>query len=408
MANPEQLEKLKQGVTIWNKWREENSKVKVNLSGANLSFSNLSGANLVGVNFSQTDLSFADLSEADLSFSNLSGANLVGVNFNEVHLSKANLTAANLTEAKLIKANLLEANLQSANLQSAHLWETSLNGANLSQANLTEANLSFEVLSQTNLTEANLHHAHLIKTNLRQTDLRRANLTGANLTEANLTEANLTEANLRQANLVKTNLVKANLKLVQALNTNFTNATVTGACIENWKINAGTQLDQIICHYIYLRNETLNQSSNPDLFAERRPYDLNSNFAPGEFTELFQKTLETVDLVFFNGIDWKAFIVSLKKLQQEYGQEKLNLQGIEKKSGETLIVHLAVTPDINKAEIETGTKQLYETELRAFNLETQYLRELNNSEFPDATSQQQDVCDSLFWITSFLKETVCA
>ncbi|MGK7892691.1 MAG: pentapeptide repeat-containing protein [Xenococcus sp. (in: cyanobacteria)] len=403
MANPEQLEKLKQGVTIWNKWREENSKVKVNLSGANLSFSNLSGANLVGVNFSQTDLSFADLSEADLSFSNLSGANLVGVNFNEVHLSKANLTAANLTEAKLIKANLLEANLQSANLQSAHLWETSLNGANLSQANLTEANLSFEDLSQTNLTEANLHHAHLIKTNLRQTDLRRANLTGANLTEANLTEANL-----RQANLVKTNLEKANLKLAQALNTNFTNANVTGACIENWKINPGTQLDQIICHYIYLRNETLNQSSNPDLFAERRPYDLNSNFAPGEFTELFQKTLETVDLVFFNGIDWKAFIVSLKKLQQEYGQEKLNLQGIEKKSGETLIVHLAVTPDINKAEIETATKQLYETELRAFNLETQYLRELNNSEFPDATSQQQDVCDSLFWITSFLKETVCA
>ncbi len=37
MANPRQLKKLKEGVEAWNKWREKNLDVKINLRGANLS-----------------------------------------------------------------------------------------------------------------------------------------------------------------------------------------------------------------------------------------------------------------------------------------------------------------------------------------------------------------------------------
>lgn len=35
MANKEQLAILKQGVAVWNKWREENPDVKINLRWAN-------------------------------------------------------------------------------------------------------------------------------------------------------------------------------------------------------------------------------------------------------------------------------------------------------------------------------------------------------------------------------------
>lgn len=345
MANPEQLKKLKQGVKIWNKWREENSGLEINLSEANLSFADLSEADFSFANLSEANLSFANLSEANLEGANLYRANLEGANFNEVHLSKANLSEANLSEANLIKANLLGANLYRANLRWAHLWEAHLNGANLSEADLRGANLSFEDLSQTDLSEADLSEAHLIKTHLLKANLRGANLRGANLREANLREANL--------------------NLVKALETNFSNATFTGACIENWNINRETKLDNIICDYIYLKRGEWNNNQPSSEFLERRPYDLKKNFQPGEFTKLFQKALETVDLIFLDGIDWKAFLLSFKELENQYGKEKISIQGIEKKSGDTLIVRVEVAPDINKAEIESNTKQLYETKLQA-------------------------------------------
>ena len=52
MANPEHVEILKQGVEVWNRWREKNPKVKPDLSGADLHERNLSGVNLSEANLS--------------------------------------------------------------------------------------------------------------------------------------------------------------------------------------------------------------------------------------------------------------------------------------------------------------------------------------------------------------------
>jgi uncharacterized protein YjbI with pentapeptide repeats len=76
MANEEQLKILKQGVEVWNQWREEHPEEPVNLRGANLKNTNLCGANfrcadirganfkkarLVGANFSQARAGITDL-----------------------------------------------------------------------------------------------------------------------------------------------------------------------------------------------------------------------------------------------------------------------------------------------------------------------------------------------------------
>lgn len=45
MANPEQVEILKQGVEAWNKWRQENPDQPVDLEGAMLHGRTLSYAN---------------------------------------------------------------------------------------------------------------------------------------------------------------------------------------------------------------------------------------------------------------------------------------------------------------------------------------------------------------------------
>src|ERR1017187_3669978 len=94
MANPEHLEILKQGVEKWNKWRQEQSGIRPDLSKANLNDADLTEANLSGANLSeayleQANLHAADLIYADLKFAYLLFADLSGANLGPADLQRA-------------------------------------------------------------------------------------------------------------------------------------------------------------------------------------------------------------------------------------------------------------------------------------------------------------------------------
>lgn len=235
MANPEHLAILKQGGEVWNGWRNKNQDVTPDLSGANLKDAVLKEANLSGV-----VLFLSDLSGANLTRANLIGAELIGTN-----LRRTNLSGADLSEANLSRANLSGADLSGADLFETKLFETNLSGANLSGADLSGA------------------------------DLSGADLSGAYLFFAILRNTDLFGSNLREANLLQSQVIYAN----------FHSATFTGACIEDWLINNTTNLDGVICEYIYL---DVNKK-------ERRP--INGNFEPGEFASLYKKIIENTDLI---------------------------------------------------------------------------------------------------------------
>ncbi|MHC5862868.1 MAG: pentapeptide repeat-containing protein, partial [Nostoc sp.] len=122
----------------------------------------------------------------------------------------------------------------------------------------------------------------------------------------------------------------------------------------------------IVCDYIYLHQKQ----------QERRPS--SGNFAPGEFAKLFQKSLETVDLIFRNGIDWDAFAYSFKKLEVENQGAQLDVQSIEKKGDGILVVRVAVSPDADKAKIHSEFMQGYEFAAKA--LEAQYQARLEDKD----------------------------
>jgi uncharacterized protein YjbI with pentapeptide repeats len=186
MANQEQLDILKQGVDVWNRWRREHTEIQLDLSFANLNRIDLLGVPLFGAN-----LEGANLTGADLTFTYLTRAELEGTNLTEASLTGADLARADLTGADLARADLTGANLARADLSFAKL-----EGTNLTGANLARADLSFAKLEGTNLTGANLTG----------TNLTRTNLTGANLSEADLSFADLTGANLTGADLSKTTM----------------------------------------------------------------------------------------------------------------------------------------------------------------------------------------------------------
>ena len=263
MANEEQLRILNKGVKAWNKWREDNPDVEIDLSGANL--------------------------------------------------FRANLSDASLSDANLFRANL--------------------NGADLRFAFLRTANLS--------------------ATNLRGADLIGANLRGANLSDANLNGT-------------------------QALATNFSSATLTGVCIKDWNINSETNFENVICDYIYLKSIFSLFNAKKYDFLERRPSDPNRNFAPGEFAKLVEQSIDTVDLIFNKGIDWRAFLSSFQDLRVEYGEQDVSIHAIEKKSDGAFVIRLSVPPEADKGEIESRAKESYETNLKV--LEAQYRAELKGLE----------------------------
>ena len=237
MANPEHLRILKQGVEVWNEWREDNPDV------------------------------MPDLTEADIH----------GEYLRKADLQKADLQKANLQEADLQEADLKGANLKGANLLLARLVLANLRGANLREANLREAILNGAILLGAILKGVNLHKAYISGTWLPETDLH-----GVNLKEAYLYKINLHGANLSKADLRGANLYGADMTATILVKANITGVSLYGVACHNWLI------DGIKCDYIFF---------DPDA-KKRTPKD--RDFRPGEFEELY-RSLPTIDYYFEKG-----------------------------------------------------------------------------------------------------------
>jgi len=71
MANEEHLARLKQGVDVWNRWRDAHPEIEPDLSGVELAAESLRMANLLEANLSGASLTGVDLSKAILLAANL-------------------------------------------------------------------------------------------------------------------------------------------------------------------------------------------------------------------------------------------------------------------------------------------------------------------------------------------------
>ena len=426
MANQEHLNRLRgwfntMKVNSWNKWRRWNPTIEPDLRGVNFSSANLHVVDLNIADLQKADLSNANLIEADFRGANLVSVNLCNANLMEADLSGANLDSAYLCrtyldKAKLTGANLRQADLREANFRMAYLNEANLSitdfrqanlfGANLRKADLYGADLREADLREANLIGADLRKANLTRTqinqnttfddkwllvwkiinqkttdlNFRKTDLSEINFSKINLSGANLSDANLSDTNLSGANLSGANLSEVNFNRTQALSTNFRGAIFTGACIKDWNINNETNLDNIICDYIYLKQ---NQQ-------ERRPSDPNKKFKPGDFTNLVQKSLNTIDLIFSDGIDWSTFFTSFQNLQVESDNCELAIQAIERKAGGAFVIRLEVSLDTNKAQVEASFWSKYKHLLEAKDREIELLSQTKDCYFQQIQDIRKD------------------
>lgn len=369
---------------------------RANLSNADLRSANFSKvslfeAQLIKTNLSQAHFNGATFRRADLTQANLSQAHLKATDFYDTRLIEANLSKADLTNANLTKAQLNLSNFNQANLRHAKLIDAKLVGADFSQACLVNVNFGLAVLIGANLSRANLSGASFFRANLSEANLKGANLqgvdfrgaelSGANLSGANLSDANLSKADLSGANLSGANLSDAKLIRTQALAANFEEATLTGACIEDWNINGKTNLNCTNCLYIYLH----------EYQQDRRPHV--GNFAPREFTQLFQKALETVDLIFRDGVNWKAFAYSFANTQIVHEDVPLGIQSIENKGDGTVLIKVSVTANTDKGKIDDDFWSNYK-----------FVQEALEKQYQARIADKNEHINQLFDFVNYLQE----
>jgi len=144
MANQAHVDILKQGVAVWNEWREKHPKMRPDLrmiKGASLQLNEM---NLFG----------ADLFGADLHGASITNANLNKTTLSQADLRSVNLTNSSLIGADLIRTNLCRATLAYTNLSNSNLTETNFNRANFTETDFNKAEIGFASFADVDLSQA--------------------------------------------------------------------------------------------------------------------------------------------------------------------------------------------------------------------------------------------------------------
>jgi uncharacterized protein YjbI with pentapeptide repeats len=184
-------------------------------------------------------------------------------------------------------------------------------------------------------------------------DLSGLNLRGAYLEGGDFRGASFRNANLIGAILANANLEGANLAGAQCIGTDFSEAHLTGACLEAWNIDSGTNLHGVDCAYVYLlESHDAQGHRRDDHQRERLPHDPEKSFESGDFEAYFKQVLQEVKLLIRNGVDPKAFQHAFQAVMRQHPQiTPQSLTGI-KLIGNDVMATLQIPAGSDKAAIE--------------------------------------------------------
>lgn len=208
MANQEQLKIFKQGVKIWNEWRESNPDIEnIDLSDYTIS-EHGNQRDLSGINLSRVNLTRAWIRNANLNKANLSQAIL-----DDTELCGSKLNGANLTDSHCFRTQLVGVECVNSDLSRANLTEVNAVSSNFKESNLCNVSAPDAYFTQSDFQDALLCEARLYQTNLNQADFTNANLSHAELALASCFETNFQGANLTNASLVGATFVRTNFNM---------------------------------------------------------------------------------------------------------------------------------------------------------------------------------------------------
>ena len=156
LLGTELLNKLKEGVEPWNKWKEGISHTRIDLR--HIDVSDLFGVertkgvllrpafSLKGIDFTNVDLDGATIRNCDLS-----GADFLGASLNE-----ADLTGSHFTGARFFRTRISNSTLTHCDFAGVNFYATTMEGSDFDASNLTGAKLLECQLKGTDFVNADL------------------------------------------------------------------------------------------------------------------------------------------------------------------------------------------------------------------------------------------------------------
>jgi uncharacterized protein YjbI with pentapeptide repeats len=226
-------------------------------------------------------------------------------------------------------------------------YKSDLTDACFEGADLRHTDLRKATLTRTNFKNVTgLELSRLQGTILEQPNVRKL-LTSRNGYGKDFTEADLSGADLRGADLREAVLVKA-----QLLNADLSGACLTDACIQDWNINHNTRFNNVDCKRVYLKR------SPSGHFLEPKPD--SGEFGPGEFEKWITDVRDTIDLIFQNGLNWRAFAFSLTQTAINNEGIDLSVRSIENKGDGVVVAKVSVSVDTNKTLIHREITEHYD------------------------------------------------
>lgn len=249
-----------------------------------------------------------------------------------------NTTGTDFRQADLTGADFSDSTLQSTNFSTAITSFVNWTGVSFTRCQFPDYFNDSRIIQLCTRRDGrgqNYQHA----------DLKNLHLHGVILSDTDLNGADLSGTDLRYANLERSNLSE-----VQALGSNFTEAILTGACIQHWGINASTQFTDVQCNYIYLESQQ----------SERKP--ASGCFKPGDFEKLVNQFTNTLDFLFRNDIEPQAFDLALHNLLADYEQAGLSLHSVVAlEDGDKLVRVNVADPNADKEVMHQQFMQDYES-----------------------------------------------
>ncbi|WP_244913229.1 pentapeptide repeat-containing protein [Phormidesmis priestleyi] len=290
----------------------------------------------------------------------------IGVAFGAI--GGTSFCGADLTDADFTKAIIKSTNFNHTRQKQTILHQVCWSNA----TKLDRARLGTSILANPAVCEL-LTIRNGYKKSYKNVDLYNANLKGINLECANLEQANLSHAALQQANLNHANLTKT-----LAVGADFSQAYLTGACLESWNIDHTTKLDRVDCQFVYLLEQPNAIGSR-----ERRPHDPDKVFQPGDFEKLYKKIMDTVQILLRDGMNREAFAAAFQELMQKNPDiTHESILAIERKGSDALLT-LEVAPDADKAKISQDFLKPYEDQVRQLQAKIDHLQQLRSADIKD-------------------------
>lgn len=264
-----------------------------------------------------------------------------GTRFDEASIGDANFTHTLLRNANLTNSSMIRTNWYSVRC--------------LLLANVSETYLENEIIRKLVIERKNSIQdlsKELTDKNLRGLNLEGITLKGADLSRIDLRDCDLSKANLRKAMLIGSQLDNANLE----------GADLTGCRIQGWHVSASTNLENVICKYVFMSMEKNDGHKSDDPMEENSdPSDRmppRGEFEPGAFTNYIKAITGTIELYHEREIDYQMALSILYDISRDYN-ETIEVTTVSKTQNHA-IIRVKPPKKVSKEDFRSKYYKYYE------------------------------------------------